>query len=231
MFSKDLKKKDIKFSEEIEIYRIRNDGINSDEDLVNFARKNNWGGKGIESNPYIIETEEGLPSQLYFLNVSQYVVMKNCNFEILEFVKSSNAKIIDCSLKRLNLIDVSQISIENTNISKLHMWKTKKNNFYNCEVKELGGGVNRKNLFQNCKLPDDAQEKLTKKVIDTSDLYLIAALAGLTFIFTYWQIEGMDYVFPGIMVWLWISYGFIMVFFLLSIGRKTYSKIKPNKII
>ena len=111
------------------------------------------------------------------------------------------------------------------------MWKTKKNSFNNCEVKELAAGVNRENVFQNCKLPGDAQQKLTKKVIDTSDLYLIAALVGLTFIFTYWQIGGMDYVFPGIMVGLWISYGLIIAFFLFNTGRKIYYKIKPNKVL
>ncbi len=209
----------------IDIYLRRNDGINSDEELVSLARKNNWGGKGVETNPYIIEAEEGLPSQLYFLNVSQYVVMKNCNFEILEFVKSSNLRVTNCSLKRLNLIECSCISIENIKMSNLYMSKAKENNFDNCEIKELSGRLSRENTFQNCKLPDDAQEKLTEKIIAKPQWYFILSIGFLTLINVFFQIDSTR-------LFIWIIDGFFVAIFLASIIKRAYYRIiKPNKFI
>lgn len=165
------------------------------------------------------------------MNTDYYVLIKAFNFRILELIKSSNIKIINCTCKKFNLIESYVISAEKSRISSFYIWKAKRNHFRNCEINSLSVFISRENTFQNCKLPIDAPQKLAQKIISKSDLYFYGCMFALSLIFTYWQVNGMVEAIPFLMPLLWFALGFIVAGLLANTFRKIYFRLHPNKII
>ncbi|MFW9988885.1 MAG: hypothetical protein ACFFC3_09540 [Candidatus Odinarchaeota archaeon] len=156
--------------------------LNSDKDVKLFAKELNWDGSGTESDPIIIESTEGIPSNFEVINSSLYINIHNCKFKNIHIRKcenisinssefnyliivfSSNLLIRESTIKnKLELAIGHNIILKNNAITLLSMNYCYENEIIDCKIKNIDIKYSRANLLQENELNYNSLKNINNK--------------------------------------------------------------------
>ncbi len=152
--------------------------IKSNKQLIGFITTNNWTGNGTYENPFVVL--DHVFDDFNILGVNNYVVFRNCIFNIVNLQKCKNLKFYNCKFNNFNLIVCSNIKINLSHISMLNMRGLKRSQFIECKIDSVFNDFSKANSFENCELDQQNKDNIKKNILEKTDIKSISVIIPFT---------------------------------------------------
>ncbi len=91
----------------------------NEKNIQKKAKENNWKGDGSKENPFEIDNVKDSSSTLEIIDMDLFIVIKNCTWKKIIFIKCKNIMIKTCVSIILKLIKCQNMHIETCNVQKV----------------------------------------------------------------------------------------------------------------
>ncbi|MFW9970294.1 MAG: hypothetical protein ACFFDF_08850 [Candidatus Odinarchaeota archaeon] len=143
---------------------LNNSELYSERRLQHLAHDQIWKGKGIETDPFLVENANILGQAFLIKKSSLHISFVNCNFEHAQFESCKNILLKHCTFKTLLLHKSEKFNISNCYISNLKFSRTNEVNFRNCIISDVSQKFRIKRLiFERCQINNQFLEDILKK--------------------------------------------------------------------
>lgn len=199
----------------------------SEDDIKLLVKKINWEGAGIENDPIVIPSSEGLPQNFAIVNSKLYISIRNCKFERVDLYRCWNVSVEHTSFNNLRFVYSFMNSFIKCEINKVGFQFSSGNRFKECTIPKISQAFGEKNRFQDCILTKRARKRINMNNFDTTDFkkilsifFILLCFFPLLWIFNSAQL-GLNLVLPILLV-------LIFIFFYLSLIRINKSKLNKR---
>ena len=204
------------------------------EEIALLAREKDWKGTGTKENPFIIDSQEGLPQKLFIKSSDLFIKFNNFKFEVLELYKCHNITFNECKFKKLSLRRSGNIMAKDSNISKLNLIGSKNNLFKRCNIERGINSNTRENTFESCEVGDDFKKSLLESglnplLLSWVKFFLPFTILALATYIIFYDLNSLKFELTQILIALGLTSIVVILLSLLYINFK--NKKNPNKII
>jgi len=105
--------------------------------FIEWAKDKKLKGNGISNNPYIVDSSIELPKNIFLSNLDVSIIFESREFNLLNLKKCKNIILKDCKFVKLTFLKCSYLIILNSDIDVLNVLKSKDLTFKTCKILTL----------------------------------------------------------------------------------------------